>query len=99
VLDADRLPGPRGAQDHGDLVVGQAEVEAVQDAVAAKGLDDVDELDRVVRAVLALDAGVPLVLVGLRLRAALVRHLTRGRGALLLLLLAAALLPILRIER
>src|ERR671919_485270 len=65
----------RGAEDHRDLAVGEAEVEAVEDAVASERLDDVDELDRVVRAVLPLGARVPLVLVGLGLRAALVRHL------------------------
>ena len=69
------LPGAGRAQDHRDLVVRQAEVQAVQDAVAAERLDDVDELDGVLRAVLARAAGVPLVLVGLGLRAALVRHL------------------------
>ena len=65
VLDADRLAGAGRAQDHRDLVVRQAEVEPVQDAVAAERLDDVDELDGVVRAVLARAAAVPLVLVGL----------------------------------
>src|SRR5215208_2016857 len=65
VLDADRLPRAGRAEDHRDLVVRQAEVEPVQHAVAPEGLDDVDELDRVVGAVLALRAGVPLVLVGL----------------------------------
>src|SRR5215210_4448417 len=106
VLDADRLPGPRRAQDHRDLVVGQAEVETVQHAVAAEGLDDVDELHGVVRAVLALRARVPLVLVGLGLRAALVRHLAGGLRRLtvlllllLLLLLAASLLPVPRLQR
>src|SRR5918992_686598 len=54
---------------------GEAQVEAVQDPVAAEGLDHVDELHGVIGAVLALSAGVPLVLVGLGLRAALVGHL------------------------
>src|SRR5919106_3662705 len=84
VLDAHRLARARGAEDHRDLVVREAQIEAVQHAVAAERLDDVDELDGVVGAVLALGAGVPLVLVGLGLRAALVGHLAGaarpGRG-------------------
>jgi hypothetical protein len=61
VLDADGLPRPRGAEDHRDLVLGDAEVEAVQDRGAAEGLRHVDELDRVGRAVVALRARVPAV--------------------------------------
>ena len=63
VLDADRLAGARRAEDHRDLVLGDAHVEAAQDLVAAERLVDVDELDRVRRAGRALRAGVPLVLV------------------------------------
>ena len=60
------LPVPDGPEDHRDLVVGQAEVEAVEDAGAAELLDEVDDLDRVLAAVVALRAGVPAV--GVRLR-------------------------------
>ena len=55
------LPGARRAEDHRDLVVGDAEVEAVEDRVAAERLLDVDELDGVGGAVVALEARVPLV--------------------------------------
>ena len=47
VLDADRLPGARRPEDHRDLALGDAEVQAPQHAVAAERLVDVDELDRV----------------------------------------------------
>src|SRR3954454_20015461 len=64
VLDAHRLPRARRAEDHRDLVVGQAHVQAAQDLVAAEGLVHVDELHRVAGAVRALLlAGVPLELV------------------------------------
>ena len=55
------LAGARGAEHHRDLVVRKAEVEAVEDPRAAELLDDVDDLDRVLAAVVALPAGVPLV--------------------------------------
>ena len=61
VLDQDALAGARGAEHHRDLVVGQAQVEAVEDAGAAELLDQVDDLDRVLAAVVALLAGVPAV--------------------------------------
>jgi hypothetical protein len=63
VLDADRLPRARGAQDHRDLALGQAHVQAAEDLVAAEGLVDVDELDGVRDARRAVDPRVPLVLV------------------------------------
>ena len=47
------LPGPRRAEDHRDHPVGDAEVEAVQHRVAPEALDDVDELDGVLAAVVA----------------------------------------------
>ena len=47
VLDADRLAGARRAEDHRDLALGDAHVQAAQDLVAAERLVDVDELDRV----------------------------------------------------
>ena len=65
VLDQHALAGPRGAEHHRDLVLGQAEVEAVEDAGAAELLDQVDDLDRVFAAVVALAAGVEAVGVGL----------------------------------
>ena len=77
VLDAHRLAGARRAEDHRDLVVGDAEVEAVEDRVAAEGLLDVDELDGVGRAVVALEARVPLV--GLLALARLVDDVGRDR--------------------
>ena len=40
------LPVPDGPEDHRDLVLGDAEVQAAQDAVAAERLVHVDELDR-----------------------------------------------------
>ncbi len=66
VLDQHRLAGSRRAEHHRDLVVGQAEVEAVEDPRAAELLDHVDDLDRVLATVVALLAGVPAVGVGLR---------------------------------
>ena len=65
VLDQHALAGSRGAEHHRDLVLGQAEVEAVEDAGAAELLDQVDDLDRVLAAVVALAAGVEAVGVGL----------------------------------
>ncbi len=81
VLDADRLARAGGAEDHRDLVVGQAEVEAVQDRVAPERLLDVDELHGVGRAVVARAARVPLVglLAIARLIEDVVRHLLAGR--------------------
>src|SRR5215211_512996 len=68
VLDADGLARARGAEDHRDLALGDAHVQAAQDLVAAERLVDLDELDGVRHAGLALLARVPLVLVvGLRL--------------------------------
>ena len=61
VLDQHALAGSRRAEDHRDLVVGKAEVEAVEDPRAAELLDDVDDLDRVLAAVVALLARVPAV--------------------------------------
>ena len=78
VLDQHALAGARGAEDHRDLVVGQAEVEAVEDPGAAELLDDVDDLDRVLAAVVALlarvpDVGVRLLRVDARDRVVLVQ--------------------------
>ena len=61
VLDQHALAGPGGAEHHRDLVLGQAEVEAVEDAGAAELFDEVDDLDRVGAAVVALTAGVEAV--------------------------------------
>ena len=63
-LDQHALAGSRRAEDHRDLVVGQAEVEAVLDPRVAELLDQVDDLDRVLAAVVALLAGVPAVRIG-----------------------------------
>src|SRR4051794_19079413 len=63
VLDADGLPGPRRAEDHRDLALGDAHVEAAQDLVAPERLVDLDELDGVRDPRRALRARVPLVLV------------------------------------
>ena len=57
------LPGARRPEDHRDLALGQAHVEAAQDLVAAERLVDVDELDGVRHAGRAVDARVPAVLV------------------------------------
>src|SRR3954447_1517731 len=65
VLDADRLPGPRRAEDHRDLVVGDLHVEPAQDLVAPERLVDVDELHRGRRARGPLLARVPAIFVGL----------------------------------
>ncbi len=46
VLDEHALAGARRAEDHGDHPVGDADVQAVQDAVAAERLVHVDALDR-----------------------------------------------------
>src|SRR3954452_12233214 len=84
VLDADGLAGSGRAQDHRDLVVRDAEVETVQDLVAAEGLVHIDELDRVDGALGARAlALVPLVLL---------LHAGRGRLALL----ETARVPLLR---
>ncbi len=56
---------PDGPEDHRDLVLRQAEVEAVEDAGAAELLDQVDDLDRVLATVVALAAGVEAVGIGL----------------------------------
>ena len=61
VLDQHALAGPRRAEHHRDLVLGEAEVEAVEDAGAAELFDQVDDLDRVLAAVVALAAGVEAV--------------------------------------
>ncbi len=61
MLDEHRLAGTGRAEHHRDLVVGKAERQAVQDPHAAELLDDVDYLDRVLAAVVALLARVPLV--------------------------------------
>src|SRR3954454_6885634 len=63
VIDADGLARARRAQDHRDLPLGDAHVEAAQDLVAAERLVDLDELDGVRDSRRALGAGVPLVLV------------------------------------
>jgi hypothetical protein len=57
------FPVPDGPEDHRDLVLGDAHVQAAQDLVAAERLVDVDELDRVRHAGRALRARVPAVLV------------------------------------
>ena len=59
------LPVPDGPEDHRDLVVRQAQVQAVEDRVAAERLLDVDELDGVRLGALAAAGalGVPAVLV------------------------------------
>jgi len=61
VLDQHRLAGARGAEHHRDHVVGEAEVAPVQDAGPAELLDEVDDLDRVLAAVVALLTRMPLV--------------------------------------
>src|SRR3954447_15505022 len=63
VLDAHGLAGARRPQDHRDLALGDAHVEAAQDLVAAERLMHLDELDRVRHPGRPLGAGVPLVLV------------------------------------
>src|SRR3954453_21999434 len=63
LLDADGLPGARGPEDHRDLVLGDAHVQAAQDLVAPERLVHLDELHRVLLARRALLARVPLVLV------------------------------------
>src|SRR5215217_4770729 len=68
VLDADRLAGAGRAEDHRDLVVGDAEVEAAKDLVAAERLVHLDELDGILDAGRALLTGVPLILVVVRAR-------------------------------
>ena len=60
-LMSTRLAGTRRAEHHRDLVVGKSQGKAVQDPHAAELLDDVDDLDRVLAAVVALLARVPLV--------------------------------------
>jgi hypothetical protein len=67
VLDADALPGARRAEDHGDLALGQAEIEAAQDPIVPEGLVDFDELDGIRHGRWADPAGVPAVLVGVGL--------------------------------
>ena len=66
VLDAHRLAGARGPEDHRDLPLGDAHVQAAQDLVAPEGLVHVDELDGVGDAGRAVQARVPaeLVVVG-----------------------------------
>src|SRR4051812_2597484 len=80
VLDAHRLARARGAQNHRDLAVREAQVQPVEDRVAAERLVDVDELDGVLLAVLTGAAAVPLVgllaLTGLRLD--VLRHFLVG---------------------
>jgi hypothetical protein len=61
VLDQHALAGSRRPKHHRDLVFGQAEVEPVEDARPAELLDQVDDLDRVLAAVVALAAGVEAV--------------------------------------
>jgi hypothetical protein len=60
------LPGARRAEDHRDLPLGDAHVQAAQDLVAPEGLVDVDELDRVGGAGRPVEPRVPaeLVVVG-----------------------------------
>src|SRR3954453_3494850 len=105
VLDAHRLARPRGAKDHRDLAVREAQVEAVEDRVAAERLLDVDELDRVLGAVLARPAAVPLVglLALARLVLDVLRDLLAGRmpprRLLRLLLLTARGFPVTRVQR
>jgi hypothetical protein len=79
VLDAHRLPGARGPEDHRDLPLGDAHVQAAQDLVAAEGLVDVDELHGVGDAAGPLGAGVPAELV---VRASLFVHGHPPIGAL-----------------
>src|SRR6185436_15585930 len=83
VLDADGLPGARRTEDHRDLVVRDAHVEAAQDLVAPERLVHLDELDRVLLAVRPLAARVPLVLVALALALAVVLAIARGRRLVL----------------
>jgi hypothetical protein len=61
VLDQHRLAGAGRAEHHRDHVVREAEVAAVQDPRASELLDEVDDLYRVLTAVVALLAGVPLI--------------------------------------
>jgi hypothetical protein len=98
VLDADRLTRAGGPEDHRDLVVRKAEVEAVQDLVATEGLVHVDELDRVSRALRARAlALVPLVLLLLaerRLLAALQAARVPFLGAVRLLVFVQRFAPV-----
>ena len=57
------FPVPDGPRIIEILSLGDAHVQAAQDLVAAERLVDLDELDRVLLAVRALLARVPLVLV------------------------------------
>ena len=85
VLDAHGLAGARRAEDHRDLALGDAHVQAAQDLVAAERLVDVDELDGVRHAGRALRARVPLVLVvGVAARAWPARSRARSCGSSLL---------------
>src|SRR3954453_2744512 len=63
VLDEHALARPRGAEHHRNLIIGQAEVEAVEDARATELLYEVDDLDRVLASMVALLAGVPAIWV------------------------------------
>ena len=63
VLDADRLPGPRGADDHRHHPLGKAHAQPAQDLRAAERLVDVDELDRVRAARRVHLVAVPLVVL------------------------------------
>src|SRR5919201_1976581 len=97
VLDAHRLAGTGWTEDHRDLVVWDAEVEPVQDRVAPEGLLDVDELDRVLAAVVSRLARMPAVLllgavialplrlIGRRVGRQLVRGRLRGLAPFLLI--------------
>jgi len=50
VLDADRLPRPRGPEDHRDRALGDTQIQAAQDLVATECLVHVDELDGILGA-------------------------------------------------
>ena len=65
VLDQDALARARRPEDHRDLIVGEAEIESVEDSRAPELLDHVDDLDRILATVVALLAGVPDVGIGL----------------------------------
>ena len=65
MLDQHALAGPRGSEHHRDLVFGQPEVDPIEDPGAAELFDQVDDLDRVLAAVVALRARKQAVGIGL----------------------------------